>query len=244
MGMQGNLLDMAIAYLIQHNCQDRKTAQLKIEHSGRQAILYFEEGNISHAILGNQMGEDVIYEILKWEEGTFDLETGIKPPRTSITRSWPGLLMEGARRLDEAEHAASLIPSKQNDHEEAHTMVNLNDMLKEMSGEVTGYISASLVGVDGLILASDISNSAEDQEAFGAQMTTLLKLVNASVEKLGAGIVEDNLTTTENAYLLMRLLPDKQYFLILTVNRKTGNLGNMRLITKIYSERFSKAMTL
>jgi predicted regulator of Ras-like GTPase activity (Roadblock/LC7/MglB family) len=75
-------------------------------------------------------------------------------------------------------------------------------------------------------------------------MTTLLKLVNASVEKLGAGIVEDNLTTTENAYLLMRLLPDKQYFLILTVNRKTGNLGNMRLITKIYSERFSKAMTL
>ena len=244
MGMQGNLLDMAIADLIQHNCQDHKTAQLKIEHSGRQAILYFEDGNISHAILGNQMGEDVIYEILKWEEGTFDLETGIKPPRTSITRSWPGLLMEGARRLDETEHAASLIPSEQNDHEEAHTMVNLDDLLKEMSGEVTGYISASLVGLDGLILASDLNSSAEVQEAFGAQMTTLLKLVNGSVEKLGAGIVEDNLTTTENAYLLMRVLPDKQYFLILTVNRKTGNLGNMRLITKIYSERFSKAMTL
>ncbi len=244
MGMQGNLLDMAIADLIQHNCQDHKTAQLKIDHSGRQAILFFEDGNISHAILGNQTGEDVIYEILKWEEGTFDLETGIKPPRTSITRSWPGLLMEGARRLDETKHAASLIPSNQNDQTEAHTMVNLKDMLKEMSGEVTGYISASLVGVDGLVLATDINASAEDQEIFGAQMTTLLKLVNASVDKLGAGIVEDNLTTTENAYLLMRLLPDKQYFLILTASRKTGNLGNMRLITKIYSERFSKAMAL
>jgi predicted regulator of Ras-like GTPase activity (Roadblock/LC7/MglB family) len=244
MGMQGNLLDMAIADLIQHNCQDRKTAQLKIEHSGRQAILYFDDGNISHAILGNQMGEDVIYEILKWEEGTFDLETGIKPPKTSITRSWPGLLMEGARRLDETEHAASLIPSNQNDPEEAHTMVSLGDLLKEMKGEVTGYISASLVGVDGLILATDIGTSPDVQEAFGAQMTMLLKLVNASVEKLGAGIVEDNLTTTENAYLLMRFLPDKQYFLILTVNRKTGNLGNMRLITKIFSERFSKAISL
>lgn len=244
MGMQGNLLDMAIADLIQHNCQDRKTAQLKIEHLGQQAILYFMDGNVSHAVLGNKTGEEVIYEILKWEAGTFDLETGIKPPRTSITRSWSGLLLEGARRLDETEQAAKLIPSKENDQTEAHTMVNLKDMLKEMGGEVTGYISASLVGMDGLILASDIGTSAEVQEAFGAQMTTLLKLVNASVEKLGAGIVEDNLTTTENAYLLMRLLPDKQYFLILTANRKTGNLGNMRLITKIYSERFSKAMNL
>jgi hypothetical protein len=29
----------------------------------------------------------------------------------------------------------------------------------------------------------------------------------------------------------------------LTANRKTGNLGNMRLMSKIYAERLSKAMT-
>jgi len=244
MGMQGNLLDMAIADLIQHNCQDRKTAQLKIEHLGQQAILYFMDGNVSHAVLGNQTGEEVIYEILKWETGTFDLETGIKPPKTSITRSWSGLLLEGARRLDETEQAEKLIPSKQNDHKETHRMINLDGLLKEMGGEVTGYISSTLVGLDGLILASDVRNNTADQEAFGAQMTMLLKLVNASVEKLGAGVVEENLTTTENAYLLMRFLPEKQYFLSLTVDRKTGNLGNMRLISKIFAERFSKAMTL
>jgi len=242
MGMQGNLLDMTIADLIQHNCQDRKTAQLKIEHSGQQAILYFEDGNISHAILGNQMGEDVIYEILQWEDGIFDLETGIRSPRTSITRTWSGLLMEGARRLDEKLLKASLVPSEQNDQMEAHKMINLDDILMEMSGEVTGYIASSLVGLDGLMLASHASNNIADQEAIAAQMTTLLKLVHTSVEKLGAGEVEDNLTTTENAYLLMRFLPDKQYYLSMTANRKTSNLGNMRLISKIYAERLSKAM--
>jgi predicted regulator of Ras-like GTPase activity (Roadblock/LC7/MglB family) len=243
MGMQGNLRDMAIADLIQHNCQDRKTAQLRIEHSGQQAILYFEDGNVSHAVLGNQTGEEVIYEILQWEDGIFDLETGIKPPRTTITRNWSGLLLEGARRLDENELEANLVKSEQNDHTEAHKMVNLDDILKDMSGEVTGYIACSLVGLDGLNIASHTSNNAVDPEAIDAQMTMLLKLVDASVEKLGAGIVEDNLTTTENAYLLMRFLPEKQYYLSLTANRKTGNLGNMRLMSKIYAERLSKAMT-
>jgi predicted regulator of Ras-like GTPase activity (Roadblock/LC7/MglB family) len=242
MGMQGNLRDMAIADLIQHNCQDRKTAQLKIEHSGQQAILYFEDGNVSHATLGEKSGEAVVYEILQWEDGIFDLETGIKPPKISITRTWSGLLLEGARRLDEIEFKDNLVSPEQDNNPEVYKMINLDEILKEMSGEVTGYIACSLIGLDGFILASNASTNIADQETFGAQMTILLKLVDGSVEKLGAGVVEDNLITTENAYMLMRFLPEKQYFLCIIVDRKTGNLGNMRLISKIYSERLSKAM--
>ena len=122
-------------------------------------------------------------------------------------------------------------------------MINLDDILKEMSGEVSGYIASSLMGLDGLMIASDAGKNAIDQETFGAQLTVLLKLVNVSVEKLGAGVVEDNLTTTESAYILLRFLPDKQYYLCITAGRKTSNLGNMRLMSKIYSDRLSKAMT-
>lgn len=71
MGIKGNLGDMAIAELIQNNCLERKTAQLSIEHSGQQAILYFNDGNIVHANLGQEVGEEVIYEILRWNEGSF-----------------------------------------------------------------------------------------------------------------------------------------------------------------------------
>ena len=121
-------------------------------------------------------------------------------------------------------------------------MAKLDDILKEMSAEITGYLACALVGLDGINLASHSNSKAADPEAISAQGTLLLKLVDGSVEKLGSGILEDNLTTTENAYLLMRFLPGKQYYLGLAANRKTGNLGNMRLISKTYAERLSKAM--
>ena len=101
MAMQGNLLDMAVADLVQHNCEDRKTAQLTINHYEEEAELFFKDGSVVHASLGDMQGEEVMYRILGWQEGTFALETGVEPPAISIQRNWSGLLIEGARRLDE-----------------------------------------------------------------------------------------------------------------------------------------------
>jgi hypothetical protein len=40
----------------------------------------------------------------------------------------------------------------------------------------------------------------------------------------------------------MRFLPGKEYYLSITTDRKTGNLGNLRLMSKMYTEQLSKAM--
>jgi len=242
MGMRGNLKDMAIADLIQHTCEDRKTAQLTIQHSGQKVILYFKNGNVVHAVLGDQTGEEVIFQILQWDEGSFDLEMDVKPPKTTISHNWSGLLLEGARRLDEEGSTTAALQSELNFDTEVNPMAKLDDILKELSTEITGYIASALVGLDGINLATHTSSKAADPETISAQGTMLLKLVDGSVEKLGAGVLEDNLATTENAYILMRFLPGKQYFLGVIANRKTGNLGNMRLISKTYTERLSKAM--
>jgi len=244
MGMQGNLKDMTIADLIQHNCQDRKIAQLRIQHSGEEAILYFKGGRVDHAALGQQTGEEVVYHILGWEEGSFDLESGIESPQTSVTLSWSALLMEGARRLDENALDLEPIQHESNLRMEANPMaIKLDDVLKEMSAEITGYLASAVVGMDGINVAAHSRAKGVDPELISAQMTMLFKLVDGSVTKLGAGEIEDNLTTTDNAYLLMHFLPgSKQYYLGVAVDRKTGNLGNLRLISKMYAERISKAM--
>ncbi len=242
MSMLGNLRDMAVADLIQHNCQDHKTAQLSIQNADRQAILFFKGGNVVHAILGDQEGEEAVYQVLGWEEGTFNLQTGIEPPLTTIIRKWSGLLMEGARRLDETKLEGDILSNEQSIQPEVNEMApKLDDILQEMGGEITGYVASAVVGMDGINVAQHARGKV-DPESISAQMTLLLKLVDTSATKLGAGNVEDNLTTTSGAYVMMRYLPDKQYYLGLAVDRKSGNLGNMRLISKMYAERIAKAM--
>jgi len=106
MGLKGNLRDMSVADLIQHQCADRKTAKVTIVNSSRTALIFFKGGEVVHAQLDKNEGEEVVFEILRWEEGTFAVEAAIDPPKVTIDRSWSGLLMEGAKRIDEETHAS------------------------------------------------------------------------------------------------------------------------------------------
>jgi predicted regulator of Ras-like GTPase activity (Roadblock/LC7/MglB family) len=121
-------------------------------------------------------------------------------------------------------------------------MENLDDILKEIRTQVTGFIACALVDLDGLNIASNSISSDMNPETISAQMSVLLRLVKVSVEKMDVGAIEDNLTTTDDAYILMRFLPGQKYYLSIAAFKKTANLGNMRLFSKIYSERLAKAM--
>ena len=244
--MKGNLRDMGIADLIQHNCQDRKTTQVSIEHSGQQAVLFFMDGNVVHAGLGDEAGEEVIYEILKWEDGTFETENNIAPPANSIRKSWSSLLLEGARRIDE-KAGQTPTPALPKDSEVNPMATNLDSILKDMSGEINGYMASIVSGMDGINIAEHSKGGKVDTEAICAQMTMLFKLVDTATVKVaeaqGQAIsVEDNLLNTEGAYVLMRYLPGRQYYVGVIVDRKAGNLGNLRLISRVYSDRLAKAM--
>lgn len=236
MSMQGNLKDMTIADLIQHNCQDHKTAEILIENEDQEATLFFKNGRVVHASLNGHQGEEVIFQILAWNEGSFILETGIDAPVETITRSWSSLLLEGARRIDEDQLGKTEMM------EVSQMAQKLNDILKELGGEVSGYLASAVVGMDGLNIADHSKSGKSNPEAIGAQLAVLFKLVDTSTGKMNAGALEDNLLTTDNAYVLTRYLPGKSYFLGVAVDRKSGNLGNLRLMSKLYTDRIAKAM--
>jgi predicted regulator of Ras-like GTPase activity (Roadblock/LC7/MglB family) len=240
MGIKGSLKDMSVADLIQTNCQDRKTARLLLRNGKKESRIFFTEGNIIHANTDGIEGEEAIFSVLEWKEGFFEMELGGKPPKISITSSWSGLLLEGARRIDE-KNETNKGKTEKNSEKEAEPMGKLDDILKEMGNEIPGYIASTLAGIDGINLAQN-TRTRIDPEAITAQMTMLLRMIDEIFIKLGAGDLEDSLITSEKSYFLMRFLPGKQQYLGIAVDRKTGNLGNIRLISKMYAEKIAKAL--
>ncbi len=246
MAVQGYLSEMGLPTLMQLTCQGGTRARLILHRDDQEAVLYFDQGTIVHAISANLEGKEVVYQVLSWEEGEFSLEMGIPPPVRTIEMPWSALLIEGLQRQDEKRwETLQVEPIKTIDveqiEEEYDMPENINDILKELSGQVPGFIAMTVVGMDGLGIAEYTAGSV-NVESINAQMTLLYKLVDGAVTKLKAGVIEDYLLTTEKAYLLIRSLSDRNYYLGITADRQSGNVGNMRLNSRIYAERLSKAM--
>lgn len=101
MPVRGDLGDMDLCSIISINCNQMNQARLIVRNEGREARIFFCDGNIVHMSLGPREGEEVIHELLSWEGGTFELERGIPAPRRTVATGWSQLLLDGMRHLNE-----------------------------------------------------------------------------------------------------------------------------------------------
>ncbi len=226
MSMQGNLQDMAVADLIQHNCQDHKTAQLAVEYNGQQAMLFFKEGALQHATLGNLHGEEAVYEVLTWTEGQFTLEMGQEPPLVTISRSWSGLLLEGARRLDEASQAStndSIFLNQEEIPMAKKKSEVLADSLAELLRNSSDIEGVAIVGVDGLVYSANVPQKALDEEMVGATSAAVLGLSKRSANQLKRGNFKQTLIQGDDGNIIVASINAETLLIGLTPS--SVNLG-------------------
>ena len=161
MGLQGSLRDMSVADIIQVNCQDKKTASATLTSNGKEAIIYFKDGAVIHAVADQITGEEVIYKVLSWDEGEFVLDVGAQSPEVTIKRNWSGLLLEGAKRLDELSQYS---PSEEIFIEEVagDKVENLNNTLKQFISAIPCVEVAAIVGIDGYVKAGAYKAKIEE----------------------------------------------------------------------------------
>ena len=242
MAMQGSLQDMAVADLIQHNCQDRKTAQLIVDQNGQQAFLYFNEGAIQHASLGDLQGEEVVYQILDWHEGNFTLEMGVTPPAVTISRSWSGLLLEGARRLDEEKDQAINVNLA---NQEVKTVAKkksevLADALAELLQESADIDGVAVVGTDGLVYSANVPQRALDENMVGASSAAVLGLSKRSVDQLKRGDFKQTLIQGDDGNIIVAGVNSETLVIGLTPNNI--NLGMAFAEVRTMKERLQEIL--
>ncbi len=229
MAMQGSLKDMDVANLIQHNCQDRKMAQLDVERNGIKATLFFKDGDVSHAVLDNLEGEEVVYRIINWNEGQFSLELGIEPPKVTIQRSWSGLLLEAAKRLDEgvAELVDDLAPVTEKPMvqtevlpKKGQQLANTLAQLLEESSDIEGV---AVVDLDGSVYAAHVPAGKVNEEMVGTASAAIFGLSKRSVQQLKRGNFKQIFIEGKDGNIIVSGLNEQTLFIGLIPHQ--ANLG-------------------
>lgn len=112
--LKGRLEDLNLVDLLQALEIGGKTAGVRItDPDGRTAVIDLLHGQVRDAVwapAGETEGDAVVYEVLQWRSGRFEVDFERTPTRTTVTSSTQWLLLEGMRLLDEGRmgmHAGS-----------------------------------------------------------------------------------------------------------------------------------------
>ena len=108
----GSLSEMSVVDLLQTIDVSRKSGVLNLASTdGNQGMVSFDSGAVIHAAVEDLGGEDAVYRLLLWRDGTFDLEfRRVSLVERTVHRTTQALLMEGMRRLDEWSRLSELLP--------------------------------------------------------------------------------------------------------------------------------------
>jgi DNA-binding response OmpR family regulator len=110
-GMVGNLAVIGVPGVLQLCHLSRLSGVLSAENAGRQAVLRFNTGELVGATCGETEGEEAVFDFLGWHEGRFEFAPHAGEEGAPLGESFDRLLLEGCRRLDEAERTSSTAPS-------------------------------------------------------------------------------------------------------------------------------------
>jgi len=120
--VRGTLAQMSVTDLVQSLEMGRKSCCLALtgtpagsrkaapNSAGGQARceMYFVDGQLVHAASGWLLGDDAVYDTLRWQGGgSFEIDFKATSELRTTTRSTQALLLEGMRLLDEANRDAS-----------------------------------------------------------------------------------------------------------------------------------------
>jgi len=104
--ISGRLSEMNLIDWMQSLEQGRKTCALLLHKGNEECTMYFNEGQVTHAVYGDLVGDPAVFKVLTWTDGEWEVDFQKNSPERTITMSAQVLMMEGLRLLDEANRDA------------------------------------------------------------------------------------------------------------------------------------------
>ena len=158
---QGTLSDLHFADIIQLKCMSGATSSLEFTGPGNEkARVFFDHGQVRHAITPGKQGVEAFDEIVRWKGGKISEVSGAGEVPRSIDLDWQMLLMEAVRKMDEAGDASANGSASQPTAGARKILViddsvMLLNFVKEILGEANYQVAAAPTAAEGLEAASN-----------------------------------------------------------------------------------------
>jgi CheY-like chemotaxis protein len=98
----GEMQGIQVEDIIQLNCIARLNNKVHLSDGIREGVLYFEDGEIVHAVSNGYEGEAAVREMLTFTGGSFRTEKNVTPSVRTIDKRWEQVLLNGLVDLDES----------------------------------------------------------------------------------------------------------------------------------------------
>ncbi len=139
--LAGRLEEFSPVDLIESFGVERKTGVLTLNNeNNRSGEIYFRDGAVVNAALGNLKTEKAVYQMLPWKRGHFTMifkEINV-PDEISVSNL--GLLLQGFKRMEERELLFKQLPSPETTFVMTETFRNIMHK-REASPEVAKFVS-------------------------------------------------------------------------------------------------------
>lgn len=99
----GTLAQMNVIDLLQTLDMGRKSCRLELSQLGDICEMFFHDGQLVHAVFGSHSGEQAVYQVAGWSEGSFRIDFERVDCPITIRHSTQSVLLEALRLFDEAQ---------------------------------------------------------------------------------------------------------------------------------------------
>lgn len=97
----GSIAEIGLVDIMQTIDLSKKQGVVHLAHGEETGAMYFIDGAVIDAELGQIEGEEAVYRMMRWKDGFFDIEFRPIRREKKIDRSMSQLIMEGLKRVDE-----------------------------------------------------------------------------------------------------------------------------------------------
>lgn len=227
--LEGNLQMMSLASIIQINCEERNQAQLTINHLGKSGTIFFKAGEIIHADTEGLVGEDAIYSLLTWEDGSFQVKMGAEPRSRTIDIPWSGLLLEGMRRIDESTAAWSPEWEEEEEQPPEEPGNPIEERIVKALTSISDIESALICSEDGTVIAQDKCADPESEVDLGDFIQTKTDLISGF---MNGGKMDRTILSGSDKRIFMG--PQGDNLIILSLAKKSSSETVWQSVQTIY----------